>query len=498
MKTQALTFRDLLDGSRGGAYVEKVFSGFSKERKKLFKRWYRQTGEFDTTGVYPSQGLLRTPYDFLDVMGTSIMPEDQLWETLKMRRYMLEIFNHPDRLEALSKVQKQSFKPPQKVSNHIMEDSFSRGLALSVRDLGAQVVGTDGSRVGRRALLQSGPFLKLGKQARIPFSSGAMPDVFGAPAALATVAMTHALANVPRNGVFSQLKRQVDLIEAVFAWMESEEMLNERADRRALLSLWKKNVVGVVEPELNEGMKRAKALFKAGVRSFRVYSPEPGKDAELLVQRLRKTWGGEVEIFVGQVASVSQGVRLQEAGADGLHVGIGGGGRCITAVRSGSVVDWPNLLWQMRGEVTVPVIVEGGASDHIGVTLLLGASGIGVSRIAGGGTIESPGGLLFWVNRKGQWFKPYGGEASARTKYLDNKMLAVGLPAFVEGETTMALKSYVPYAKPTVAENMYFLVEDLVLSLVFRGATTIADLQAIDPSPLRRVTEHGVQQQGTH
>ena len=102
------------------------------------------------------------------------------------------------------------------------------------------------------------------------------------------------------------------------------------------------------------------------------------------------------------------------------------------------------------------------------------------------------------MNKKGQWFKPYGGEASARTKYLDGKMLAVGLPAFVEGETTRAIKSYVPYAKPTLAENMYFLVEDLVLSLVFRGVSTIADLQAIDPSPLRRVTEHGVQQQGTH
>src|SRR3990167_11326265 len=80
MKTADLTFRDLLDGSRGGVYIEKVFSEFSIERKKLFKRWYRQTGEFDSTGVYPSQGLLKTPYDFLDDVGTSIMREEELWE----------------------------------------------------------------------------------------------------------------------------------------------------------------------------------------------------------------------------------------------------------------------------------------------------------------------------------------------------------------------------------------------------------------------------------
>jgi hypothetical protein len=162
------------------------------------------------------------------------------------------------------------------------------------------------------------------------------------------------------------------------------------------------------------------------------------------------------------------------------------------------VVDWPSLVWNLRGEIKIPVLIEGGGSDHIGSTLLLGASGIGLSRKAAGGTIESPGGLLYWVDRDGKWFKPYGGEASARTKYIDKKMLAFGMPAFVEGETTKAYKSYIPFSKPTIAQNIYFLIEDLILSLVFRGVENIRDLQLIDPSPLRWVTDKGSKVAGTH
>lgn len=134
----------------------------------------------------------------------------------------------------------------------------------------------------------------------------------------------------------------------------------------------------------------------------------------------------------------------------------------------------------------------------MGVTLLLGATGIGVSRIAGGGTIESPGGLMYLVDKEGRWFKPYGGEASARTKYLDNIMLPLGIPAFVEGETTKAVKSFIAHVKPTLAASIYFLLEDVVLSMVFRGVPNIQALQAINPSPLRRISLEGAERQRTH
>ena len=489
------TFRNFLDSKTADRWLKDEF-GERQGRVEGFKRWYRQTGEAGE--IYPSQGLLGTPYDYLEYLGKTMMAEEELWEVLKVRRYILEVFNHPERLEYLDTIENKKFKPLKKLSSSVMEYAADSGLALSIGDLGSVVVGTERSRASRRMLLKHGPFLVLGKKARLPFASGAMPDVFGAPAALATVAMCHGLAGIPRNGVFSDCQRQADLAKATFEWMDQEPLLLNRKDKKQILKRWKQNIMGVVETEIDSGLKRIEALYKVGVRAFRIYSPEPGSDAVLMVQKVRAVFGKRIEIFAGQVASVDQAKALEDAGANGLYVGIGGGGRCITAVRSSSVVDWPNLLWQFRGQIAIPVIVEGGASDNVGTTLLLGGSGIGVSRAAAGGTIESPGGLMYWVNKKGEWFKPYGGEASARTKFQDGKMLGLGMPAFVEGETTKAIKSFVPYVKPTVAANMYFLVEDLILSLVFRGARSVEELQNINPSPLRRLTANGETQQQTH
>ena len=139
-------------------------------------------------------------------------------------------------------------------------------------------------------------------------------------------------------------------------------------------------------------------------------------------------------------------------------------------VRSGSAIDWPELVWKLRGEINIPIIVEGGASDHVATTLLLGASGISVSRVVAGGTIESPGGLLYCSDDSGKLFKPYGGEASARTKYLDGKLLPFTIPSFVEGETTKAELSYIKNVHPTLTYNLHVLIEDAILAMVFRGA----------------------------
>jgi len=491
-----IPFKHLLDADHGERFLHRIFKPYEKKRRILFQPWYHQTG--GAGEVYPSQGLLLTPFDYLNFVGKTLLPEDELWETLRVRTYVLEIFNHPDRIKAIQAASKQAFVPPPRTTSRVMEKALRDDFFLSVRDLGLVIIGSDGHRIARRQLLQHGPFLKIGKSARIPFSGGAMPDIFGAPAALATMAACHALACIPRNGAFSDINRQTDLAQAAWDWLETEPMLQDRADKSTLLKLWRKNFVGVVEPDIKQGLKRAQKLFDVGIRAFRVYSPEPGRDAESTVRELRRMFGPEIEIFAGQVTSLVQAQRLQKVGADGLYVGVGGGGRCTTAAKSDSAVDWPELVWQLRGEIDLPILVEGGASDHIGITLALGASCIGTTRMAGGGTIESPGGLLYLVNQNNQWFKPYGGEASARTKYQDGKMMACHIPAFVEGETTMAFKSYIPHIRPTLAQNMLFSVEELILSLVFRGCQTVSEFQALDPNPLRRITYWGNFQQHSH
>lgn len=491
-------FFDLRDSEKGKERIKGSLVKHEGDIEKYLSRWMAFSKDSDH--VYPSQGLLTTPHDYIDYKSVTLLPHEEIVQTLRLRWFFLTMFNHPYRMHFLKNVQRQKFSSPPKIDTKVFEHSKKNGLTLSVGDLGARVTGSSKPRSSRNARYAQGPFVKLGRQARCLFVGSASPDVWNSAAAISTMAASHCLATVPRNGVTSDVDRQTDLAREVFEWLEhtADALLTGRRDKRTLLSMWKNNVVGTLEANPRKALIRAKSLYAAGVRVFRVYSPEPGTGAIETLKALRRKYKDSVEIFVSMIIDVEQAKLAEQYGADGVYIGIGGGGRCITGVRSGSVVDWPELLWNLRGEINIPVIVEGGASDNVSVTLLLGANGIGVSRVVSGGTIESPGGALFCTDEKGHLFKPYGGEASARTKFLDQKLLPFNIPSFVEGETTRADKSYVMHVYPTLTYNLHLLIEDAILTMVFRNVDDIQSLQSISPSPLRRSTSFEAFQRRTH
>lgn len=477
-----------------------IIKKLEKEENKddYLKKWYSlsRVGE----DVYPSQGLLTTPYDYLEYNSLEMLPQETIIKTLRVRRFFLEMFNHPYRIHNLEKVNKEKFIPPPKISIKPLENAIKEGTYLSIGDFGSSIVGSKNERVSRRERYGQGPFVKLGKQARTIFVGSSSPDVWNSAAAISTMAASHCLSAIPRNGVLHDIKRQASLAKEIFSWLKDleNEVLNSRPDKKKISNYWTKNVMGTLEASREKALPRAKALYDAGVRVFRVYSPEPGTGVIKVVKSLRKIFKDEIEIFASFIVDVGQGKRAEEAGADGIFVGIGGGGRCTTGVRSGSAIDWPTLVYLLRGEINIPVIVEGGASDHIATSLLLGASGISVSRIGAGGTVESPGGALFYSDAHGQLFKPYGGEASPRIKYLDGKILPFEIPSFVEGETGKAYLNYGKHAYPTLTYNLHLLTEDAILSMVFRGVKNIHELHSLDPSPLGQITSAGDFQRNTH
>ncbi len=498
MDKKKYPFSSFRDNDLWETYIIEKLAPFESTLASYLHYWYLESRPAEH--AYPSQGMLHTPFDFLKISQMGMIAPENMVRILRIRQYFLELFNHPERIAALKRVQKKPFIPPPVVSNSALVRALEHNQALSISDLGIRVVGSDGERVSRKERLKEGPFIKLGKYARSVLVGSAMPDVWGSVYAISTMAQCLSLVGVPRNGPLSDVKRQAAMVIEVFKALSESEVLIGRtaAQKKELITTWQHNVMGVLDAVPEKAVSRAEVLYKAGVRAFRVYSPEPGLGALRTVQQLRKVFGSEIEIFVGQVVDITQAQQLEEAGADGLYIGIGGGGRCITGVRSGSVIDWPMLLWELRGHISIPVIVEGGASDHIATTLALGASGIGVSRVAAGGTIESPGGMLYCIDENGNYFKPYGGEASARTKYLDDKMLPFGMPSFVEGETRRAYMNHLPYGVPTIPFHVHNLTEDIILSLVFRGVRNVAALQSLDPSPLRINTPQGVLSQNPH
>lgn len=462
------------------------------------KEWYefsREDGD-----VYPDQGLLTTPHDYLNFQSKQMLPQEKILEALKIRFFLLEMSNHPYRIHFLRQIQNRKFKAPGKVGCKAIEFAESSGLSLAIGDLGASVVGSEHERQSRTQRYAEGPFVKLGNRARILFTGSDSPDVWNSSFAISTMAASFGLATLSRNGVMADIKRQTALAKNTFKKLKDLKkiLLGKRADADEVYDFWKNNVGAVLEPRAEKALIRAEQLYGAGVRTFRIYSPEPGTEIITATKALRKHFGHEVEIFAGQVIDVDQAKKVEEAGADGIFVGIGGGGRCITGIRSGSAIDWPMLVWNLRGEIDIPVIVEGGASDHVAVALLLGATGISTSRVVSGGTIESPGGILYFSDTNGRLFKPYGGEASARTKFLEGKILPFNITPFIEGETTRADLSYIKDAPPTLAYNLHLLNEEAILSMVFRNVGSVGELQNINPSPLKRVTNFNLFQSGTH
>lgn len=491
-------FYSLRDPKKGQENIKSKVESIFENQDAYLSDWYSFSRE--NSKVYPSQGLLTTPHDYLDYQSLQMLPQEKIIQALVLRLYFLELFNHPYRIHFLKQTSANNFKAVPSIEGDAFGTARDTGAALSIGDLGASVVGSTKVRTGRTDRYAQGPFIKLGKQARTLFVGSESPDVWNSAASISTMAASHCLTAIPRNGIMADIKRQCDLAKEVFSWLKKTEevVLKDREDGKEIAKMWKKNVMAALSASPTKALSRADRLYKSGVRAFRVYSPEPGTGPIDTVRRLRKEYGNKIEIFSGQVVDTDQAKRVEEAGADGIFVGIGGGGRCITGVRSGSVIDWPELVWGLRGEITIPIIVQGGASDHVAITLLLGASGIGVSRAVSGGTIESPGGALYCSGKDGKLFKPYGGEASARTKYLEDKILPFEIPTFVEGETTKAEMSYVKHVLPTLTFNLHLMIEDAILAMVFRNVDTINELQSIDPSPLRRASSSDILQRSTH
>ena len=159
-------YYDLLDPKIGRKRIIKKVEKLESKKDYLLD-WlnFSKIGE----SVYPSQGLLTTPYDYLNYSSLQMLPYETIIETLRVRRFFLEVFNHPYRMHYLHKVNSKKFSPPPKIKISPLDNAVREGLFLSVGDFGASVLGSKNERVSRRERYAQGPFVKLGKQARSIF-----------------------------------------------------------------------------------------------------------------------------------------------------------------------------------------------------------------------------------------------------------------------------------------------------------------------------------------
>lgn len=457
--------------------------------------------ERDFPTLFPQsvdQGLIVTPYDEFEGMEPAIPDKESVEGWLNTREYNLRLANSPERISAMRQLESHGFTPPKRIEG-VIDTILAKKMIPQLSDLGHNRDVFDGHEQGEQAhrskLLSVGPFSFVGRHARSFVGLGAMPDINGSVLALETAAKMHALAEVPEVGAFSKPEKQAALAKQALDRLSVDDPILEGRsweDKEYIVDHWRSNIVGVLEVNPEKALNRARQLYNVGVRSFRPYGHSVGRDIIETTRRLREEFGDEIEIFASQITNVETAKECAKSlpdgkrGADAIIIGVGSGGRCTTAEKAQLIPSNAALAWRLRGEIDIPVIGEGGAVDEVVISILVGMSGVNGSGSVGGGTFEAPGGLFFLTKDGGKTFvKPYGGEASPRTKWLSERTYETGLPYFSEGE--QSFKELVPYEE-SMTQKLLNHWERIILGAVILGidggVDTISVMQNLEPSPL--------------
>lgn len=167
-----------------------------------------------------------------------------------------------------------------------------------------------------------------------------------------------------------------------------------------------------------------------------------------------------IDIIAGNIATAEAAERLQDAGADGLRVGIGGGSLCTTRIKTGFGIPNVTCIENISKVATVPIMADGGIreSGDIAKALAVGAENVMLGSLIAG-TDESPGSII--ESRKGL-YKRYRGSASLETKSAHGQE-----QRNVEGESTV-----IPY-KGGVRFIVKGLLEGIRSAFSYAGADSI-------------------------
>ena len=268
--------------------------------------------------------------------------------------------------------------------------------------------------------------------------------------------------------------------------------------------------VGAAVGVVGDFLDRAQALIKAGVDVIvgdiaHVHSIH-GLSA---VKKLRHLCQS-VDLVGGNIATPQAAHDLISLDCDGVKVGIGPGGICITRMVAGVGVPQLSAILscaQVARKAHIPLIADGGTNYPGDMTKALGAGASNV-MITGwlAGTDESPGSIIL---RKGQKYKVHRGAASF-TAVASRKLSMVSgqvRKEMSEGELNHELEeivaegveSFVPYKGPA-KDVIHQLVGAVKSGMSYCSAKDIpalwknAQFTQITQAGFKESTQHNVEE----
>jgi len=212
-----------------------------------------------------------------------------------------------------------------------------------------------------------------------------------------------------------------------------------------------------------ESKERARLLVEAGANVLLIdVAHGDHQNVINMIKWCKENLDDKVDIIAGNIATAEAAERLQEAGADGLRVGIGGGSLCTTRVKTGFGVPNVTSIEDVSRVSTVPVMADGGirSSGDIAKALAVGANTVMIGSLLAG-TQEAPGSI---IEKNGSLFKRYRGSASLETKTAHGQE-----QRNVEGESTV-----IPF-KGGVKFILRGLIDGIRSALSYAGAGSLRE-----------------------
>ena len=246
----------------------------------------------------------------------------------------------------------------------------------------------------------------------------------------------------------------------------------------------------------NETFSRAEALVNAGVDALILDSAHGNSLGVINALKTIKSAFPKTDVVVGNIASGDAAIRLAEAGADAVKVGIGPGSICTTRVVAGVGVPQLSAIFEVYKalkDTDVPIIADGGIRFSGDIVKALAAGGSTV--MLGGllaGVEEAPGATILYNGRK---YKAYRGMGSLEAMQCGSK------DRYMQGDVEDAKKlvpegisGRVPY-KGTLGEVFYQMAGGLRAGMGYCGAATIEKLHG---AKFCRISNAGILESHPH
>ena len=258
-------------------------------------------------------------------------------------------------------------------------------------------------------------------------------------------------------------------------------------------------MVGAAVGNGEETEERIDALVNAGVNVLVVDSAH-GHSKGIIerVEAIKKDYP-ELQLIAGNVATGAGALKLVEAGADAIKVGIGPGSICTTRIVTGVGVPQISAIANVVSALKdkdVPVTADGGIrfSGDIAKAIAAGANSIMLGSILAG-TEEAPGEVELYQGRSYKSYRGMGsvgamsGESNSGDRYFQENVSTSEklVPEGIEGR--------VPY-KGSVETTLHQMLGGLRQSMGYTGNKDIESMRT--KTKFVKITASGINESHVH